>query len=424
MFDAELWQEILNTIRRNRLRTFLTASGVFWGIFILIVMLGFGNGLETGVKNSMTGYAANGYYVWGSNTSIPYRGFQPGRRIKLTNADTEAIRQNIPEVEHLVPRAQLGGHWSLKDVARNAKVAQAHVMADLPVLQHILPMRIDTGRFINKLDVDEQRKVAVIGEEILADLFGEQSDPVGATITVQQINFTVIGVFKPERYGNDRERLSNSVFIPFSTFQRVFNLGNELGYYGMVPHNGFSSREVGEKIRLLLAERHNVSPDDTRAFGYWDSEEKYQRIDNLFRGIRLLMWTVGIVTLLAGVLGVSNIMLIVIRERTKEFGLRKALGATPGSIIYHITQETVLLTSIAGYLGLVAALGTLKLLDLVASASAAEPGGESVVFSSPSVGVDVALIATGILIVSGAIAAIIPARRAVSIDPVVALRAE
>ncbi|MGI9301655.1 MAG: ABC transporter permease [Gammaproteobacteria bacterium] len=424
MFDADTWQEILNTVRSNRLRTFLTASGVFWGIFILIVMLGFGNGLETGVKSNMTGFASNGYYVWGKNTSIPYRGFQPGRRINLTSADTVAIRENIPEIAHLVPRAELGSRTSPRDVVRNTQAARAHVMADFPVLRHILPMRIETGRFINRLDIEERRKVAVIGEEILASLFNGGEDPVGATITIQQINFTVIGVFKPQRYGSNRERLSTSVFIPFTTFQHVFNHGDRIGYYGLIPHQGFSSKEVGEKVRLLLAERHNVSPKDTRAFGHLDTQEEFNRVDNLFRGIRFLIWTVGVVTLLAGVLGVSNIMLIVIRERTKEFGLRKALGATPDSIIYHVTQETVLLTGVAGYLGLVAGIGALQLLDLFTRSYTPKPGGQAIMFASPTVGFDVALIATGVIILSGAIAAIIPARRAASINPVVALRAE
>jgi putative ABC transport system permease protein len=423
MFDADSWQEIFNAIRTNRLRTLLTMSGVFWGIYILIIMLGFGTGLKNGVLKNMTGYASNGYYIWGSRTSIPYQGLKPGRRIKLNNSDTEALRKGVDEIAYLLPRIRLGGYRRRNDIGYDTRISEAEVMGDLPELKNILPMDIDTGRFINRLDIEQKRKVIVIGEKIYADLFPDGRNPVGASITLRQISFTVIGIFKPVRYADNEERLSSTAFIPFTTHQKVFNLNNKVNYYGLVPKDGVPSKIMGEKAKQLLAERHRVSPVDARAFGSWNSEEEFLRLKNLFAGISYLIWTVGLATLFAGLLGVSNIMLIVIKERTKEFGIRKALGATPKSIIFLITQETLLLTSIAGYLGLTAGILTLQLIDTLIKKTSAE-GSAPNMFDTPTIEPKIALIALAVLVFSGLIAAIIPARQAVRINPVEALRAE
>ncbi len=423
MFDADSWQEIFNAIRTNRLRTLLTASGVFWGIYILIVMLGFGTGLQNGVINNMSGYTSNGYYLWGSKTSVPYLGLKPGRSIKLNNSDTEALRESVDEIAYLLPRVRLGRYGTRNDIGYDTRVSDAEVMGDLPELKHLLPMNIETGRFINRFDIEQKRKVIVIGEKIYANLFPDGRDPVGANVTLRQISFTVIGIFKPQRYANDRDRLSSTAFIPFSTHQKVFNLNNRVTYYGMVPKDGTPSEVMGNKARLLLAARHRVSPADSRAFGSWNSEEEFIRLQNLFSGISYLIWTVGLATLFAGLLGVSNIMLIVIKERTREFGIRKALGATPRSIIYLITQETLMLTSIAGYLGLTAGILTLQLIDYLIK-TMASGNSASTMFDTPTIEPQIALTAIAVLILSGVIAAIIPARQAVRINPVEALRAE
>ncbi len=423
MFDADSWQEIFNAIRTNRLRTLLTASGVFWGIYILIVMLGFGTGLQNGVINNMSGYTSNGYYLWGSKTSVPYLGLKPGRSIKLNNSDTEALRESVDEIAYLLPRVRLGRYGTRNDIGYDTRVSDAEVMGDLPELKHLLPMNIETGRFINRFDIEQKRKVIVIGEKIYANLFPDGRDPVGANVTLRQISFTVVGIFKPVRYANDRDRLSSTAFIPFSTHQKVFNLNNRVTYYGLVPKDGVPSEVMGNKARLLLAARHRVSPADSRAFGSWNSEEEFIRLQNLFSGISYLIWTVGLATLFAGLLGVSNIMLIVIKERTREFGIRKALGATPRSIIYLITQETLMLTSIAGYLGLSAGILTLQLIDYLIKAMASE-NSASTMFDTPTIEPQLALTAIAVLILSGVIAAIIPARQAVRINPVEALKAE
>lgn len=422
MIEISDVSEVVNTLRGNPLRTLLTAASIFWGIFILIVMLGFGSGIEDGVNKTMSGYAQNSLYLWSSKTSVAWQGLTPGRGINLNNSDTAAIRM-LPEVGLVAPRVRLG-RWSGRvDVVYGARVTDGLIMGDTPEFSHILPMKIEIGRFINPLDIENRRKVAVIGEQVYIDLFGPGVNPVGETITINQISFTVAGVFKPVRYGDDKERLMATVFTPLSTFQQVFNYGQQVGYYALLPAKGVLSEVAGVQVRELLKKRHRVAPTDNRAFGSWNSEKEFLRLRNLFTGVRAFIWTVGIATLLAGVLSVSNIMLIAIRERRREFGIRKALGATPASVVKMILLETTVLVGIAGLLGLLAGLMTLRVIDVFTRAHT-QDGGGSVLFSTPTVDIGVALMALAALAVAALIASIIPAWRATHIDPVEALRAE
>ncbi|OED38189.1 hypothetical protein AB833_21180 [Chromatiales bacterium (ex Bugula neritina AB1)] len=423
MIDRDAWQEVIQALTSNRLRTLLTASGIFWGIFILIVMLGFGNGIEGGVKRSMKGYATNALYLWGSETSVPYQGLSPGRRIVLDNSDSTAILSEIEGVGHLAPRVRLGRYRSRRDVSYANKVTDAEVSGDLPGYENILPMAIETGRFLNPLDQARKRKVAVIGERVHAELFGEDVNPIGKQIQIRQISFTVVGIFKPAHYGDDRERMSSLVFTPLSTFQQVFNYGQDIGFYAMVPKPGYTSREVAEEVKALLRQRHRVAPGDARAIGDWNTESEFIRIRNLFTGIRAFIWTVGVATLLAGVLGVSNIMLIAIRERRREFGLRKSIGATPADVIRMIILETSALVSGAGILGLLGGLIALYVIDLF-TRSITNDAGSDVLFSTPTVDLKIALAALFALVLASLLAAVIPARHAMRIDPVEALRVE
>jgi len=272
MIDRDLWQEVLQSLRRNRLRTILTASGIFWGIFILIIMLGFGNGIEGGVKRSMAGYATNTIYIWGSETSVPYQGLSPGRRIVLNNDDTAEILNTVPEIDHLAPRIRLGRWRGRNDVSHGTKITDAEISGDMPGFEKILPMTVAPGRFINPLDIQQKRKVAVIAERISSDLFGAGVDPVGKQIRIRDVSFTVIGLFKPRRYGSDRDRMISLVFIPLSTFQQVYGDGRRIGFYAMVPQVGLSSESVGEKIKTVLRQRHRIAPNDSRAVGSWHPE--------------------------------------------------------------------------------------------------------------------------------------------------------
>lgn len=421
--ESDILAEVFQLFRRNRLRTLLTASGIFWGIFILIVMLGFGNGIQDGVERSMSGYATNALYVWGNETSVAYAGLPPGRHIQIKNDDTRALLARIDDIGYLAPRARLGRYRGRSDVTHAGKVTDAEVTGDVPEYRFILPMNIKEGRFLNPLDISNKRKVAVIGERIRRDLFGAGADPVGRDIQISGVSFTVVGIFNPVRYGNNRERMESMVFLPLSTFQQVFNWGQAISFYSVVPDEGLSSEVLKEQMVALLKERFRVAPNDHRAIGDWNSESEFLRIQNLFVGIRIFIWTVGVATLLAGVLGVSNIMLIAIRERRREFGIRKSIGATPASVIRMVLFETATLVGIAGAAGFWCGLLVLALIDVFTRGVTSAPDAD-VLFSSPGIDINVALAALAALLLAACLAALIPARHAMRIDPIESLRSE
>jgi len=419
MIDRELWSEVWQVLRANRLRTLLTASGIFWGIFILIVMLGFGNGIQSGVNKTLAGYANNVLYLWGQTTSQPWQGLTPGRRIEINNRDTLEIREKVSGIGTLAPRIDMGS----MDVVSGAKVTDAEVFGDVPEFAQILPMKMKFGRYLNQLDIDQKRKVVVIGERIHTDLFGRDTNPVGSRIQIRSIPYTVVGVFAPKHYGSRGDELRSLVFMPLSTMQQVFDFGTTIGFYMMIPEPGLRSVEVAEDMRQVLKQRHRVAPDDNRAVGDWNAESEFLRIERLFIGIRAFIWTVGLATLLAGVLGVSNIMLIAIRERRREFGIRKSIGATPGSVLRMILAETVTLVGVAGLLGMIAGLIALFIAD-VATRPLTSRTDANVYFDTPTVDLRIALAALVALAIASLLATLIPARHAMNIDPIEALRAE
>jgi putative ABC transport system permease protein len=416
MFDIDRWQEIINTLRTNKLRTALTALGVFWGIFMLLLMLGFGNGLQHGVQKNMSGFATNSVYVWGQRTSIPHKGMQPGRRVSYNNGDVDAIRSKIDGIRYLAPRNSLGGWRSSSSVVRGLRTGGFTVMGDYPDIQHIQPMRLPMGRFLNELDMKDSRKVAVIGTTVYDELFERGEEPLGEYIRINGVYFQVVGVFKPRQTGDNGERQAQTIFIPFTAFQQSFNVGDKVGWFAINAEPTHSASKIEQQVREILAERHSISPNDRQAIGSFNAEEEFGKITTMFLGIKFFIWFVGVFTLLAGVIGVSNIMLIVVKERTKEIGIRKAIGATPLSVVTLVIQEAVVLTTMAGYLGVVAAVGLLELMSTVF--------GSDGLLAAPQVDLSVALIAAAILIVSGAAAGIIPAYHAARINPVEALRAE
>ncbi len=419
MFDLDNWQEIYSSLAKNRLRTALTAFGVFWGIFMLILLLGSGRGLENGVNSDFSGSATNSFYVWTQRTSKPYRGLGPGRRFELDNRDTEAIRREIPEAAVIAPRNQLGGFRGGNNVTRGIKAGAFNVMGDYPEIMDIQPIRIVEGRFLNDFDLAEKRKVAVIGSRVREVLFAESEESIDDHVKINGVYFKVIGVFEPRSRGEQAIRDSETIYAPFTTFQTAFNWGNELGWYAITSQPEISAALVEEKVLELLKRRHRVHPDDSRAFGSWNTEEEFRKIQGLFGGIRMLIWIVGVGTLAAGVIGVSNIMLIVVKERTKEIGLRRAIGATPAGIVGQILLESIVLTGLAGYLGLLAGVvlvegGRIGLEMANVNAQ---------MFQNPGVSFANAAQALVILVVCGALAGMIPARRALAVSPVEALHA-
>jgi putative ABC transport system permease protein len=420
MFDLDHLQEIWTALSKNRLRTFLTVFGVFWGIFLLVLLLGSGNGLKNGMDSGFSGVATNSFFAWGMRTSKPFAGLPAGRSIEFTNADIEELRRQVPEAKVIAPRLQLGGHRGGANATRGIHTGSYSVMGDMPEIQTIQSLIVPRGRFLNHLDVQEKRKVAVIGSRVHEVLFEPEEDPLGSGIRINGVEFQVIGIFRSRQSGNDGERDAETIFVPFSTYQQAFNAANRVHWMAVTSVDGVKASVVEKKVLDILRARHKVSPEDNRGIGHWNLEEEYEKIQGLFTGIKFLMWIVGVGTLAAGAIGVSNIMLIIVRERTKELGIRRAIGATPWKVQGQIVLEAVLLTLGSGLLGLSAGVGLLELVNrlLPPPGASAEPQ----MFQNPGVTLEAAVLALAVLVASGVLAGLAPARRAVAITPMEALR--
>lgn len=409
MFDLDKWQEIYSTINKNKLRTFLTGFSVAWGIFMLIILLGSGYGLENGVQKEFKGDAENTLWVNQGITSLSYKGYKPGRFIEFKNSDYEQIKK-VENVEHISGRFNI---WQNNTLSYKNEYGVFDIICCHPDYRFVENLTASKGRFLNKIDVDESRKVTAIGKLVAEALFKEE-EPVGKYIQVVGIPFKVIGVFEDPGGYRDLSR----IYIPLSTGQMVFNRQDEIGTLALTIGNASvdRSKEMAVEIKKDLAQRHHFNPEDQRAVSVWNNVENYMQFMTLFANIRLFIWVIGIGTIIAGIVGVSNIMMIVVKERTKEIGIRKALGATPRSVVSLILQESILITSIAGYTGLVLGVAVLELVSKNLP--------QTDYFSNPEVNINVALGATIILIVAGAIAGFVPARKAAAVKPVVALRDE
>jgi putative ABC transport system permease protein len=417
VFDLDNWQEVLSTLRKNPLRTVMTAWGVFWGTFMLVLMLGFGNGLEHGVKKNMLGFSPNNVYMWGSRTGKPFKGMPMGRWVKLKLDDMDSIRRSVRDLDALAPRIQLGGWQDGNNVTFGEKTANFGVMGEYPEFAVVEHVNLEDGRFINRLDFDHRRKVAVIGAGVKRILFPDGMDPLGQFIKIKGVHFQVVGVTGSERAGEQGDRDNNTVQIPFSTFQAAFNSGDRVGWFAARAREGAEPDGFDQELRRAIASSQGFDPTDKLALGSFNTATPYGRVQTLFSGIRFFIWFVSIATLLAGALGVSNIMLVSVKERTREFGLRKALGATPSTIVRQVLQESTVLTALAGYLGVVVGVLTLELARRFVGNGQGPLG-------APSVDIGAALVATLFLSASGIVAGIAPARHAARIQPVVALRSE
>lgn len=414
LFDLDNWQEIFHTLKKNKLRSLMTAFGVFWGLFMLVIMLGTGAGLKNGVTSDFDDFVTNSVFIWGKRTTVPYRGFPRGRRIRFVNRDIENLRQNIPEIAYMTPRLRHNEAVTYQGVSE-----EFEINGDYPDVQHIQLLNIINGRFLNELDIQDKRKIAIIGRRVQNTLFG-RTNPIGEYIQIRGVFFQVVGVFKVNQTGEDATETEESIFIPFSTLQQVFNHGDRVGWFSLTSIEGVPVSIVEEKAIALLSRNHQVAPHDKRAIGHWNAEAEFNKVMNIFVGVNALVWFVGVSTLVAGVIGVGNIMLIVVKERTKEIGIRRAMGASPWSIIQQILLETIFMTSISGYLGL---LSGVALIETV-STFTQEGFAGSQMFRNPEVDLQVVLTALVILVISGALAGIIPAQRAISIKPVDAIRSE
>ncbi|WP_299756133.1 ABC transporter permease [uncultured Pontibacter sp.] len=412
MFDLDKWQEILGTMRKNKLRTFLTAFGVFWGIFMLVLLLGAGKGMENGVINRFGDGAKNSIFVWSGKTAVAHKGMKPGREIKFTNQDLSAIERELSQLNMMAPRNRVWGEYTINYKKQNGSY---QVFGAAPDFMEMNGERAFRGRILNELDEREKRKVIVLGDQVAQVLFGEQN-PIGEYVNIRGIHFKVVGTFKVR--GNNSGRREERAYIPFSTLQSAFNQPNQVQLMLLTAADGVPAKEMEDKLRALLAQRHRFSETDDMAIGVENTEAEYLKVQGLFNGIRIFVWIVGIGTLIAGIVGVSNIMLIIVKERTREIGVRKALGATPFSIVSLILQESVVITAFSGYMGLLFGTGLLALVEHLLS------GADLPFFANPEVDLGVALSATVVLVLSGAIAGLMPALKAANIKPIEALRAD
>ncbi len=407
MFDADKWQEIFATIRKNRLRTILTAFSVAWGIFILIVLLAAGEGLRNGAQSQFGNDAANSIWIDAGLTSMPYAGYKPGREIRLSNSDFYFVRDRIPGVDHTTAVYRV---WETKVLSYKNEHAGFTVRPCAPDHNILERAVIMSGRFINELDLREFRKVCVIGIPVREALF-KKEDPINKFIDVGGTKYRVVGVFKDAGRG-DNER----IYVPLLTAQRIYNGKDRVGTIwattGTVSIE--QSQQIAAHIRSTLARKYSFDPKDKNALGVYNNNVEYRRIMSMLTGIKVFVFVIGLLTLLAGIVGVSNIMMIVVKERTREIGVRKAIGATPYSIIALIIQESVFITSVAGYIGLIAGIGVVEL---------ARAGGlEGDFFRNPDVDLQIALVAVVLIVISGALAGFFPALRAAKVAPIEALR--
>ncbi|MCK4663126.1 MAG: ABC transporter permease [Bacteroidales bacterium] len=407
MFDIDIWQEILSTIRKNKLRTFLTGFSVAWGIFMLVVLLGSGKGLENGVTVQFEADATNSIWIYRGQTSMAYKGLQPGRRIRFTNEDYDITKRDVKGIEHISSRLSI---WQESTISYKKNYGTYRIISVHPETKNLEATKIIEGRFLNSIDINEYRKVAAISKLVKEALFKDES-AIGKYIKVSGISFKVAGVF------DDHERDMRRIYIPISTAQRIFTGDNKVHNIAFTTGNATvkESNEMVDKIRSLYASRHKYNIEDKRAIYINNNVENFQQFQSLFAGIRLFIWIIGIGTIIAGIVGVSNIMIIVVKERTKEIGIRKAIGATPASIIGLVLFESILITTFAGYIGLVIGVGLLEAIS---------PYVQSDFFTNPEADFRIAVSATILLIISGALAGFIPAKRAAKIKPIEALRDE
>lgn len=417
MFDIDKWQEIFATIKKNKMRTFLTGFSVAWGIFMLMILLGSGNGLSNGVASNFMNDAVNAMWIWTGETTIPYQGMKSGRPIQFHNDDQEILKK-------VSGIGVSSGRYFINNTRYSYKKESGEytTITCQPELIEVENIIIDKGRFINQIDLLQNRKVIVLGADIKTALF-KDSTAIGEYVKINSVPFKVVGICREPGSTNNR-----NAYMPLSTAQMIFNGSNQLHNLALTINAQTleESQAIEEQVRNVLGRQHKFDPKDEGAIGLFNKLEAYIQTMRIFQAIKIFIWIIGIGTLIAGIVGVSNIMLIVVKERTKEIGIRKAIGASPSSVIGLIMLESIMITTVAGYIGLVLGTGLMELVNyfMVQSAGANVAAQGESIFLNPTVDINIAVAATLLLIVAGAIAGYIPAKRAASIKPIVALRDE
>jgi putative ABC transport system permease protein len=416
MFDIDLWQEIFSTIKKNKMRTFLTGFSVAWGIFMLMILLGSGNGLSNGVSANFMNDAINAMWIWQGETTVPYQGMKSGRTILFHNEDEDIVKK-VSGVGIASGRFYLGNtRYSYKK-----ETGEYTTITCQPELKQVENIELKEGRFINQIDILQNRKVIVLGADIKTALF-KGTTAVGEYVNINNVPFKVVGICTEP--GSTRNR---NAYMPLSTAQMIFSGSNRLHNLALTINAETleESKAIETQIREALGKQHKFDPKDEGAIGLYNKLENYIQTMRIFQAIKIFIWIIGIGTLIAGIVGVSNIMLIVVKERTKEIGIRKAIGASPSSVIGLILLESIMITTLAGYIGLVLGTGLMEMINYFMMQSAGPATDQSeTIFLNPTVDFNIAVSATLLLIVAGAIAGYIPAKRAASIKPIVALRDE
>ncbi len=420
MFDLDSWSEIWATITRNKLRSFLTGFGVFWGLFMLIILIGLGNAFQGGLASNFDGFASNACFFNTGRTSVAYKGFRKGRWWNMTNRDIDLIRERANTVDLVSP--MLFGGGGDKNVVRGRKSGSYGYRGVYGEHFKIEQMYTLKGRLINELDNQDTRKVCVIGKTVYETLFDMGEDPIGEVIRLNGIYFQVIGVISPKSNASIGGRPEESVFIPFRTMQLTFNQGDIVHFLACTTKPGIAASAVEEQVSTILKAANHIAPDDNKALYAFNIEKQFQLFNNLFLGVDFLIWIVGIGALFSGIIGISNIMMVTVRERTREIGVRRAIGAKPRSIVMQIVSESFVLTAISGVLGFL--VGVLLLEGISSVMSMSPSTGEEGFFIEPFISFRIAVVAIIILILSGIASGLMPAYRALKIKAIDAIRDE
>ena len=419
MFDADRWVEIWVTITRNKTRSLLTCFGVFWGILMLVVLLGSGRGLKNAILGDAEGFATNSIFFYTDRTSEPYKGFNKGRWWSMRNRDVENIIREVDAIQDISPI--LWGETSDKNIVYGQVSGTYNVKGVYPSYFNIETQELHFGRLLNEIDEKERRKVCLIGSQVNDNLF-RGADPCGKYIRVNGLYYQVVGVVEQRASGvNIGGRSEESVFLPFSTMQQTLNQGDILHFLCVSAKVGTDMQALIDDIRRIMYAQNEIAPDDPQALGVINIAAQFDTFQLLFTGIDILVWLVGMGTLLAGVIGVSNIMMVTVKERTREIGVRRAIGAKPLDIISQVMSESLVLTAVAGLLGLSTGVFLLDLADRILSA---QPAGSDVPLEHPGVDIQTAVAATVVLLLSGLLAGLIPAWRAMQIKAIDAIREE
>jgi putative ABC transport system permease protein len=414
--DLDSYREILDTLTRNKARSFLTGFGVFWGVFMLIGLMGGGKAMREQLDNTFEGFAQNTIIIGANQTTKPYKGFRKGRWWSMDYKDIERLKQRVPELKVAVP--MIFSSWGGSNTAYYGdQKTSPRIQGTVPDLAKVMEPKMYYGRYLNEMDVREHRKVCVIGKKIYKDLFKEGGDPCGKKIRVDSTYFEVIGVDYSTSNASFNGRAEEKITMPITLMQALFNRGNEVDLIAAVGREGVVMSKITDRIRETVARAHYVDPTDEQGAMIFNTELLFQLMDNMFKGVNFLIWLVGLGTLLAGAIGVSNIMMVTVRERTTEIGIRRAIGATPKMILSQIISESILLTLVAGMSGILFGVMILQMLEVANTE-------DGIVNTHFQVGFWTAILAAVVVCTVGVLAGLAPAARAMSIKPVDAMRDE